>query len=58
MEQSPSWKAKCHLASQEIPHLSWNPTYFKVNAVLELYYYSFYECAEGSSAYVYVQCVS
>jgi len=28
MEQSPSWKANTHTASQEIPHLLWNP---KVN---------------------------
>jgi hypothetical protein len=25
MEQSPSWEAKSHSASQEIPHLLWNP---------------------------------
>jgi len=25
MDQSPSWKADSHLASQEIPHILWNP---------------------------------
>jgi hypothetical protein len=25
MEQSPSWKAKRFSASQEIPHILWNP---------------------------------
>jgi len=25
MEHSPSWKPDSHSASQEIPHLSWNP---------------------------------
>jgi len=25
MEQSPSWEADSHLASQKIPHLLWNP---------------------------------
>jgi hypothetical protein len=26
MEQSPSWEAKSHSSSQQIPTLSWNPT--------------------------------
>ena len=25
MEQSPSWEANASSASQEIPHISWNP---------------------------------